>query len=123
MAVKEVYAIRINKDDLEIKRYLEQFPERKQTKALKSLLKYGAERLQEDYVRNQEIHKLQETIQSLQEKQEQKLEEIIKLISKLQIRGKIGDETESSTVPEEDTTIDTDKVKKAMQEALLMFSG
>lgn len=119
MPVKEVYAIRINKNDDEaIKKYLEQFPSSKQNKALKSLLKYGIEKLQEDYAKDQAITRLQETILQIQEEQKEKLEEIKKLISNMQA-GKMPMNNE--TTYEEETPFDMDKAKKTMEQALSMF--
>lgn len=118
MAVKEVYSIRINKDDVAIKTYLEQFPESKQNKALKSLLKYGAERLQEDYVTDKTFNRLQEALKSIQETQEKKLEELKKLILNNQMQP-----TSNEDPFEEEEIIDFDKAKKSMEEALSMFTG
>lgn len=124
MEVKEVYSIRINKDDEEIKKYLKQFPSSKQNKALKSLLKYGVSRLQEDYAKDQYIKKLQETINHIQVTQEEKLEEIKKLITNLQ-KSKFNEQNNSQSVnvDEDDDSFDLDKAKKAMEEALSMFTG
>jgi vacuolar-type H+-ATPase subunit E/Vma4 len=118
MAVKEVYAIRINKDDIEIKTYLEQFPENKHYTALKKLLKYGAERLQEDYVIDQSFNRLQETLQNIQETQEKKLDELMKLISNIQMKP-----VSQEGSLEEGEIIDFNKAKKSMEEALSMFTG
>lgn len=120
MTVKDVYSIRITKNDDEIKDYLEQFPSSKQNKALKSLLKYGIEKLQEDYSSNQEFNRLQEMIKNIQEAQENKLEEIKKIISNLQVSSV---KNVSEPTDDNDSGIDYDKARKSMEEALSMFTG
>lgn len=117
MSVKEVYSIRITKNDDEIRDYLEQFPVHKQNKALKSLLKYGAERLQEDYASNKAIQSLNETIKAIQETQTEQLEEIKSLITNMKISN-VNNATE-----EDDSTFDVEKTKKSMEEALSMLMG
>ncbi|MFD2658492.1 hypothetical protein [Gracilibacillus thailandensis] len=120
MAVKDVYSIRITKDDDDIRKYLEQFPEKKQNKALKSLLKYGADRLQEDYIYNQAIHELNQSVKKFQDKQEEKLEEIKDLLSNI----KSSDVSNISKDKEDDNaSLNVDKARKSMQEALSMFTG
>lgn len=122
MTVKEVYSIRISKGDEEIKRYLEQFPSKKQNKALKTLLKYGVERLQEDYANDQAINKLEETIKNIQEKNEEKLEEIRKLIIQLQ-SANLKTNNETNSEPMDNDFFDSEKARKTMEEALSMFRG
>lgn len=123
MAVKDVYSIRINKDDDELKRYLEQFPSSKQTKALKSLLKYGVGKLQDDYAKDQVFKSLQETIQHIQEKQEKQFEEVKEMIQSLEIPTSKTKGVSNQEEVLDDNTFDESKAKKTMEEALSMFLG
>lgn len=116
--VKDVIAIRITKNDEEIKEYLQQFPIDEQNKAAKNLLKFGIQKLQEDNA----FKSLQETIKGFYELQTEKLEEIKSLLSGLQTSNMKPQSPEIET-DEDDDVIDIEKASRTMAEALAMFSG
>jgi hypothetical protein len=122
MPIKKVYSIRINKDDEEIKKYLEQFPSSEHYKALKALIKYGVGKLQEDYAKDQVFKSLQETIQHIQEKQEKQFEEIKEMIKNLEIPVSSTKEVSNQEFNSDDS-FDVKKAKETMKEALSMFIG
>lgn len=119
MAVKDVYSIRITKKDEEIRDYLDQFPLSKQNSALKTLLKFGIEKLENNVEMDNTFKKINETIDKVNNVHEQRLEEIISLIAELKAKGITIKETESD---EDEESIDLDKARKSMEEALSMFS-
>lgn len=121
MVTKEIYSIRINKDDEKIRNYLEQFPISKQTKALKALLKFGVEKLEEDYAHNQAFEKLQETIKGIYAVHEEKLDEIKSLLFNLQVSD--IDISKEQLEDNDGELLNEDKAKKQMEEALSMFMG
>lgn len=118
MAVKEVYSIRISKSDNAIKNYLEQFPVKEQTQALKTLLKYGVERLQENYFYDKAFLDLKDSIKHLQNAQEEKLNEIHQILTELQVSGASCSKEDS-----DEPLIDNEKARKSMEEALSMLLG
>ena len=122
MAVKEVYSIRINKSDEELKDYLDQFPVSKQNSALKTLLKYGIEKLESNMEINEVYKNIKQAIQSGNEAREKQLEEIKILITQLQTSG-VEVKTRLENDEDEELEIDLDNTRKSMQEALSMFTG
>lgn len=121
MKIKEVYSIRIAKEDGDIKNYLEQFPEHEQSQALKSLLKYGIERLNKDFSFEKTLEQLNETVLRIQEEQQQKLNEIKNLITEL--KSSDVKVVMSEDQPNENDVVDVKKARDSMQEALQMFLG
>jgi|SRR5690554_1461931 len=121
MKVKKVYSIRITKEDEDIKNYLEQFPEDEQNRALKSLLKYGIERLSKDFSYEKTLEELNETVLKIQEEQQQKLNEIKTLITELKssdVNVVMSEEKQNET-----DLVDVNKARDSMKEALQMFIG
>lgn len=115
--MKDLYTIRITKSDEALKNYLEQFPVAEQSKALKKLLRYGVERIQENYVCDRAINELKEDLQHYHSLQEEKLKEIYKILADLHITNP----SDSLNEKIEEKLIDQEKAKKSMQEALSMF--
>lgn len=122
MAVKEVYSIRINKGDEELKDYLDQFPVDKQNSALKTLLKYGIEKLESNMEINEVYKSIKEAIQLGNEAREKQLDEIKMLITQLQANG-IEIKTNLENEDDDELEIDFEKTRESMQEALSMFTG
>lgn len=112
MKIKPVYSIRITKNDTDMKEYLQQFPESKQNQALKEIIKYGIISLKKDYQINQELeNKLKE--------QDEKLNKIIQLLQNVKIKNNSFEQIDEEK--EKENSIDFEKTKETMKEALSMF--
>lgn len=117
MEVKEVYSIRITKKDEDIESYLEQFPPKKQNAALKKLLKYGIEKLHQNYDMDTAIKGLEETILAIQSQQDKKIDRVLQLLS----RSEINPSNESENILDEEPEVDLNKARSSLQESLSMF--
>lgn len=124
MAVKDVYSIRITKRDEEIRNYLDQFPLSKQNTALKTLLKFGIEKLENNVEMDNMFQKIKQTIEVVNSAQDQKLDNILALITELQVNGiTVEQSVEKIEDDEGEEVIDIHKTRKSMEEALSMFIG
>ncbi|WP_047981724.1 hypothetical protein [Ornithinibacillus contaminans] len=120
MEIKNVYAIRVNKKDKDLRDYLSQFPQDEQANALRELINYGISSLNNNFQAQQSIQELQEGISKLKQEQDAKLDKIINLLNNNSFVAKNEDEL-VETENKENVQVDVNKAKNNMQEALSMF--
>jgi hypothetical protein len=103
MRLKEVYAIRINKNDKVIKEYLQRYPQSAHGAILKSLIVLG--------IKSKNIQETNE-----------KIEEVLALLkSQPTFSNEAKELPKQDEPPDEEVEIDLDAARKTMSEALSML--
>lgn len=121
MSVKSVYSIRLNKQDDDLRAFLEQIEESKRPTAMKQLLKCGLAQLNGEYQQGQQLEwlaKSNEQLFQLHEKQLKLLESIQQSLHE----GAVLNATNTS-VHETQSPVAEDILSDSIKESLAMFMG
>jgi two-component SAPR family response regulator len=121
MSVKSVYSIRLNKQDDDLRAFLEQIQESKRPNAMKQLLKCGLAQLNGEYQQEKQLDWLAKSNEQLVHLQEQQLKLLESIQQSLHEGAVLNPVADTSTTVQQD--VQEDVLSDSIVESLAMFMG
>ena len=121
MSVKSVYSIRLNKQDDDLRAFLEQIQESKRPNAMKQLLKCGLAQLNAEYQQEKQLDWLAKSNEQLVQLQEQQLKLLESIQQSLHEGAVLNPVADTSTTVQQD--VQEDVLSDSIVESLAMFMG